>query len=56
MIAPIYPVEMFYNTIDIKKKKKLIILENSAHVPFLEEREKYQEILIEIVLKENQNK
>ncbi len=56
MIAPIYPVEMFYNTIDTKKKKKLIVLENSAHVPFIEEREKYREILIEVVLKESQNK
>ena len=50
------PVEDFYDTLDAEKGKKLILFENSAHFPMLEEKEKYQDLLVNVVLKENQNK
>ena len=53
MATPIVPVENFYNTLDADKGKKFIIFENSAHFPMVEEKEKYQELLIELVLKES---
>ena len=56
MATPIVPVEEFYNTLDAEKGKRLIIFENSAHFPMVEEREKYQELLINVVLKESQDK
>jgi len=56
MITPTVLVENFYNNLDAEKGKKLIIFENSAHVPMLEEKEKYEGLLINVVLKESQNK
>jgi pimeloyl-ACP methyl ester carboxylesterase len=56
MITSLVPVEIFYNNLDAKKGKKLIIFENSGHIPFIEEKKKYQELLINIVLKESQFK
>jgi len=54
MIAPIVQVESFYNSLDAEKGKKLIIFDNSAHLPIVEEKEKYQELLVNVVLKESQ--
>ena len=54
MIAPTVPVESFYNSLDAEKGKKLIIFDNSAHLPIIEEKEKYQELLVNVVLKESQ--
>jgi pimeloyl-ACP methyl ester carboxylesterase len=56
MITPTVLVENFYINLDAKKGKKLIVFENSAHVPMLEEKERYEELLINVVLKESQNK
>lgn len=56
MITPTVQVETFYHSLDAEKGKKLIIFENSAHFPIIEEKEKYQELLINLVLKESQNK
>lgn len=56
MITPTLLVENFYNSLNAEKGKKLIIFENSAHVPMLEENEKYEDLLVNVVLKEIQNK
>jgi pimeloyl-ACP methyl ester carboxylesterase len=47
------PVEDFYDSLDAEKGKKLIIFENSAHFPMIEEKEKYQDLLVNVVLKES---
>lgn len=56
MATPTVLAENFYTSLDAPKGKKLIMFENSAHVPMLEEKEKYEELLINVVLKDNQNK
>ncbi len=56
MITPTIQVEKFYNILKAEKGKKLIIFEKSAHFPMLEENSKYNDILINVVLKENLNK
>ncbi len=48
-------VENFYNSLDAEKGKKLIIFENSAHLPIIEKK-KYQDLLVNVVLKESQHK
>jgi pimeloyl-ACP methyl ester carboxylesterase len=55
MATPIAPVEEFYNGLDAEKGKKFIIFENSAHLPMVEEKEKYQDLLVNVVLKESQD-
>lgn len=54
MITPTVLVEDFYKGLDAEKGKKLIIFENSGHWPMMEEKEKYQDFLINVVLKESQ--
>ena len=54
MITPTVLVENFYNGLDAEKGKKLVIFENSGHWPMMEEKEKYQDFLINVVLKESQ--
>ena len=44
-------VEEFYDDLKADKGKKLFIFENSAHMPMLEEKEKYENLLINLVLK-----
>jgi len=56
MATPTVVVEKFYNNLDAEKGKKLFIFENSGHMPMIEEKEKYQELLINLVLKENYEK
>ncbi len=56
MATPTALVEKFYSSLDAEKGKKLIIFEKSAHLPIIEEKEKYQELLINLVLKENHSK
>ena len=56
MASPTVPVENFYDTLDAEKGKKLIIFENSAHFLMIEEKEKYQDLLVNVVLKESQDK
>jgi pimeloyl-ACP methyl ester carboxylesterase len=53
MATPTVIVEKFYDNLDAEKGKKLIIFENSGHMPMIEEKEKYQELLIDLVLKES---
>ncbi len=52
MITPTVQVEKYYKKLKAEKGKNLIIFENSAHFPMLEEKEKYQNILINDVIKE----
>ncbi|MFX1251106.1 MAG: alpha/beta fold hydrolase [Promethearchaeota archaeon] len=54
MNVPIILVEKFYDNLDAEKGKKLIIFENSAHMPMIEEKERYEELLINVVLKDSQ--
>lgn len=49
MVSPTVQVEDFYQGLDAKKGKKLVVFENSAHCPMMEEKEKYQDILVNIV-------
>jgi len=55
MITPTILVEDFYNSLDAEKGKKLVIFENSGHWPMIEEKEKYLDTLVNIVLKESQD-
>ena len=50
MITPPIQVERFYQNLVAERGKKLIIFKNSAHFPMLEEKEKYEELLINVVL------
>jgi pimeloyl-ACP methyl ester carboxylesterase len=56
MSTPTVLVERFYDNLDAERGKKLIIFENSGHMPMIEEKERYQELLINAVLKESHNK
>jgi pimeloyl-ACP methyl ester carboxylesterase len=56
MATPTVLVEHFYSSLDAEEGKRLIIFENSAHFPMIEEKEKYQDLLVNVVLKESQNK
>lgn len=57
MATPTVIVENVYNNLDFDTKngKKLIIFENSAHFPMIE-NEKYDDLLINLVLRENLSK
>jgi pimeloyl-ACP methyl ester carboxylesterase len=50
------PVEKFYDGLDAEKGKHFIVFENSGHFPMVEEKEKYQKLLIDHVLKESHDK
>ena len=54
MITPTSLVESFYIDVVAEKGKELVIFENSAHFLMIEEKQNYQEYLIEVVLKENE--
>ena len=56
MATPTVLVENFYNGLDAKKGKKFIIFKKSAHLPMLEEKKKYEDQLINIVLRETQDR
>ena len=53
MTTPKVVVEKFYDHLDAEKGKKLFIFENSGHMPMLEEKERYEELLINVVLKDS---
>jgi len=56
MTTPTVVVEEFFDKLDAEKGKKLIIFENSAHFPMIEEKERYEELLINVVLKDSLKK
>ena len=49
-------VEDFYSKLKAEKGKQLIIFEKSAHLPMIEEKERYEHTLINEVLKNNRGK
>jgi pimeloyl-ACP methyl ester carboxylesterase len=55
MTTPTKVVEKFYSNLGAEKGKKLLIFENSGHMPMMEEKERYEELLIDVVLKDNPN-
>ncbi|MHA1906661.1 MAG: alpha/beta fold hydrolase [Candidatus Thorarchaeota archaeon] len=55
MITPKVLVEDFYNHLNAEKGKTLVTFENSAHFLMIEEKEKYQHLLMTVVLKESQD-
>ena len=54
--TPTVIVEKFYDNLDAEKGKKLFIFENSGHLPMIEEKERYEELLINVILKDTLNK
>jgi len=56
LTTPTVVVEKFYNNLDAEKGKKLFIFENSGHMPMMEEKKRYEELLINVVLKDSLNK
>ena len=54
MAIPLEPVKIFFDSLVAENGKLFIIFENSGHFPMVEEKEKYQELLINIVLKDTQ--
>jgi len=55
MANPTILIEDFIDKLDESKDVNLIIFEKSGHFPMIEEKEKYQDQLINVVLKESQN-
>jgi pimeloyl-ACP methyl ester carboxylesterase len=53
MTPPAVVVEEFYDNLDAEHGKKLFIFENSGHLPMIEEKVRYEELLINVVLKES---
>ena len=45
---PFEPVEEFYNNLEADNGKYFIVFENSAHFPMVEEKKKYNDLLISI--------
>jgi hypothetical protein len=54
MTTPTALVESFYIDVVAEKGKSLVIFEDSAHFLMKEEKDRYQDFLIDVVLKENQ--
>jgi pimeloyl-ACP methyl ester carboxylesterase len=52
MVTPTVVVEKFYDQLEAENGKELIIFEGSGHMPMIEEKEKYHELLIHHVLAE----
>jgi pimeloyl-ACP methyl ester carboxylesterase len=52
MITPTFLVEQYYKNLDAVNGKKLFTFENSAHFLITEEKEKYEDLLIKIVLRD----
>jgi pimeloyl-ACP methyl ester carboxylesterase len=55
MITPLVSINDFYKALEAPKGKQLMILENSAHVPMIEEKDKYIDIFVNVLLKEIQD-
>jgi pimeloyl-ACP methyl ester carboxylesterase len=54
MANPTIIVEDFYNNLEDREDIHLVIFEGSAHFPMIEEREKYQDLLVSVASKESQ--
>jgi pimeloyl-ACP methyl ester carboxylesterase len=53
---PLEPVKFYFDSLEAENGKHFIVFENSGHFPMVEEKEKYQELLIDFVLKEINDK
>lgn len=53
MATPTILVEKYYDSLDAVRGKKLILFEKSAHLPMMEEKEKYEEFLVKELLIES---
>jgi pimeloyl-ACP methyl ester carboxylesterase len=53
MANPTVIVEDFYNNLEDRKDIHLVIFEDSAHFPMIEQRKKYQDLLIRIASNKN---
>lgn len=56
MAAPIKPVKNFYDTLIAEKGKQFIVFKNSAHFLMVEEKERYQDLIVNVVLKDSLGK
>jgi pimeloyl-ACP methyl ester carboxylesterase len=56
VVTPTVVVEKFYANLDAEKGKTLLIFENSGHMPMMEEKERYEDLLINVVLKDSLKK
>ncbi|MHC4154171.1 MAG: alpha/beta fold hydrolase [Planctomycetota bacterium] len=56
MATPTVLVQKFLESLNAEKGKELVVFENSAHMPMVEEKERYEDLLVNLVLKESQNK
>ena len=52
MVTPTVVVEKFFDQLEAENGKELIIFEEAGHMPMIEEKEKYHELLIRHVLPE----
>ncbi|UCE10087.1 MAG: alpha/beta hydrolase [Candidatus Thorarchaeota archaeon] len=52
MITPMVVVQDFYNGLNAEKGKRLIIFEDSGHYPMLDEKQHYEDVLVNTILKE----
>jgi pimeloyl-ACP methyl ester carboxylesterase len=52
MVMPTKLVENFHRSLDAERGRTLVIFEESAHFAMIEEKEKYQKLLIDVVLRE----
>ncbi len=51
--APSFLVEEFLNALDAPAGKRMFWFENSAHVPFIEERPAFHSVMIDTILAES---
>jgi pimeloyl-ACP methyl ester carboxylesterase len=54
MATPTILVEKYYDSLDAERGKKLMLFEKSAHLPMIEEKEKYENFLVRELLIESQ--
>ena len=54
MATPTILVEKYYDSLDAERGKKIILFKKSAHLPMIEEKEKYEEFLVMELLIESQ--
>jgi pimeloyl-ACP methyl ester carboxylesterase len=50
---PLEPVKIFFDSLEVENGKHFIVFEYSGHFPMVEEKEKYEELLIALVLNES---
>ena len=56
MTTPTILVEEFYDNLQAENGKKLFIFDHSGHLPMIEEKKKYEKLLINLVLTDSCDK